>query len=46
MLSKVDWMDIKTQAERGVYKKDIACSCNIEMSCILQNRNVTLTCPL
>jgi len=24
MLSKGDWMDIKAQAERGVYKKDIA----------------------
>ena len=29
MLSKGDWMDIKAQAERGVYKKDIARSLGV-----------------
>jgi transposase len=29
MLSKGDWMDIKAQAERGVYKKDIAGSLGV-----------------
>jgi transposase len=30
MLSKGDWMDIKAQAERGVYKKDIAKSVGVD----------------